>query len=279
MKKHSQKFPTFSLVLSLGMAMMTSIPAGASIKETSLSQGLAKSSETLLTLNRSRLGFKVRGIRPSQRREGGLVRKGDNSNSCAGQPLSVTALLPKTNEAELLKKEQIEIESTVSARPTFFVHLTQTTAKNAEFIVLNENREIVFEEKVALTGNPGILTMTLPASAKPLEVGKLYHWSFSVICDPTDSGANMLVDGWVKRIEPDFSLAAQLKKASDRDRAELYTQAGIWTDALSTIADLRKAKPNDPELQNDWKSLLESVKLSTVAEASIIGSINGTTGQ
>lgn len=276
MKNQYRKFPKFFLLLSLGLAMSSSIPAVASIKDTTISQGLPTGSGTRIALDGSRLGFKVRGIRPSQRREGGLVR---GTNTCAGQSLSLTALLPKTNEAELLDKKQIEIESTVSERPTFFVHLTQTTAKNAEFIVFNENREIVFEEKVALTGNPGILTITLPASAKPLEVGKLYHWSFSVICDPADSGGNMMVDGWVKRIEPDPKLAVQLQNASERDRAAHYAQAGIWTDALSTIADLRKKYPQEKEVQKDWESLLESVNLNTVASATIIGSVNGTTGQ
>jgi len=277
MKKHYLNFPRFSLAFSLGLAMSTTIPAVASIKDTALSQGAVTGSGTLLALDG--IGFKVRGIRPSQRREGGLVRKGSDNNICAGKQMNVTALLPKTNEAELLDKKQIEIESTLSPRPTFLVHITQPSVKNAEFVVLNEKGELVADEKIALTGNPGILSMTLPASSKPLEVGQLYHWSFSVICDPGDSGANIVVDGWVKRIEQDPTLAAQLQKASERDRAALYAQAEIWTDALSTLAELRKAKPNDPQVADDWKSLLESVNLNTLASATIIGSINGTTGQ
>lgn len=279
MKKHYLNFQRFSLALSVGLAMSTSIPAGASIQNTTLSQGVPTGSGSLLALEGSRLGFKVRGIRPSQKREGGLVRKGSNSNSCAGKEMSVTALLPKTNEAELLEKAQIEVESTVSPRPTFLVHITQPPVKNAEFIVQKQNGEIIADKKIALTGNAGVLSMTLPADVKPLEVGQLYHWSFSVICDPGDSGENMVVDGWVKRIEPDPTLAAQLKNASERDRVAFYAQAEIWTDALSTLAELRKEKPNDKQVEGDWKSLLESVNLNTVVSATIIGSVNGTTGQ
>lgn len=279
MKKHYLNLPKFSLALSLGLAMSTSIPVSANIKDTTLSQGSVTGSGTLIALDGSRIGFKVRGIRPSQKREGGLVRKGSNSNTCAGKQMSVTALLPKTYEAELLEKEQIEVESTVSERPTFLVHLTQPPVTNGEFIVQKQNGEVVFEEKIALTSNAGILSMTLPDSVNPLEVGQLYHWSFSVICDPGDSGANILVDGWVQRIEQAPTLAAQLQKASERDRAALYAQAQIWTDALSTLAELRKTKPNDPQVTEDWKSLLESVKLNTLTSATLIGSVNGTTGQ
>lgn len=271
MKKHYLNFPRFSLALSLGLAMSTTIPAVASIKDTTLSQGAVTGSGTLLALDGIR--FKVRGIRPSQRREGGLVR-----GSCAGQEMYVTALLPKNNE-KALKIDQVEIESTVSERPTFLVHMTQPPVKNAEFIVQKQNGDEVFAEKIALTDNAGILSMTLPASAKPLEVGQLYHWSFSVVCDPNDNSANIVVDGWVKRIEQDPALAAQLKKASERDRAVLYAQAEIWTDALSTLAELRKAKPNDLQVEDDWKSLLESVNLNTLASATIIGSVNGTSSK
>ncbi len=273
MKKHYLNFPRFSLALSLGLAMSTTIPAVASIKDTTLSLGVPTGSGNLLALDGSRIGFKVRGIRPSQKREGGLVR-----GNCAGQEMYVTALLPKTNE-KALKIDQVEIESTVSPRPTFLVHMTQPPVKNAEFMVQKQNGEDVFAEKIALTGNAGILSMTLPASSKPLEVGQLYHWSFSVVCDPNDNSANIVVDGWVKRIEPAPTLAAQLQIASPIDRAALYAQAEIWTDALSTLAELRKAKPNDPQVAEDWTSLLESVNLNTLAQATIIGSINGTTGQ
>jgi hypothetical protein len=96
-----------------------------------------------------------------------------------------------------------------------------------------------------------------------------------VICDPTDRQKDVTVDGAVQRIELDSSLANKLQQAEPRDRPAIYTEAEIWTDALSTLADLRKANPNDQQLQDDWNDLLSSVGLDKVAQATVIGSING----
>ena len=277
MKKSSGYFKTFSLTLSVGLAMSASLPATASIKNTSVSFGSPNRSEIVLGQRRSRIGFKVRGIRPSVSREGGISR----GSSCGseGQAVEVTALLPKTNEAELSKKAEIEVESTVAARPTFLIHVPQTSAKNAEFMmrkkISDQEEEIVYEQVVALPETPGIVSISLPADQAALEVDQLYNWTFQVVCDPTDRNKDLTVQGAVKRIELDSSLANQLQNAEPRDRPAIYAEAEIWTDALSTLADLRKANPNNQQLQDDWNDLLSSVGLDKVAQATVIGSLNG----
>jgi len=212
-----------------------------------------------------------------------LAEKGEYrvASSCGseGQAVEVTALLPKTNEAELSKKAEIEVESTVAARPTFLIHVPQTSAKNAEFMmrkkISDQEEEIVYEQVVALPETPGIVSISLPADQAALEVDQLYNWTFQVVCDPTDRNKDLTVQGAVKRIELDSSLANQLQNAEPRDRPAIYAEAEIWTDALSTLADLRKANPNNQQLQDDWNDLLSSVGLDKVAQATVIGSLNG----
>jgi hypothetical protein len=287
MKKSTGYFKTFSLTLSVGLAMSTSLPAIASIKDTSVSIGSPNRSEIVLGQRRSRLGFKVRGIRPSMSREGGISRSPDATASCAGGPITVTSLLPKTNVAQLAaaEKAEIEIEKTVAERPTFFIHVSQTSAQEAEFILKKkigedkDGRPVYDEDKyvdqtVALPKNPGIVSISLPAEAANLEVGQSYYWTFQVICEPTDRNKDVTVDGAVQRIELDSSLANKLQQAEPRDLPEIYAEAEIWTDALSTLADLRKANPNDQQLQDDWNDLLNSVGLDKVAQATIIDSLN-----
>jgi hypothetical protein len=276
MKKSSGYFKTFSLTLSVGLAVSATLPAIASIKDNTFSQGSHNRSEIVLAQRRSRLGFKVRGIRPSVSREGGISR----SVRCGlnGQPVEVTALLPKTNEAELSTKEEIEVEKTVSAHPTFLIHVPQTSGKNAAFMMRKKisatEDEIVYEQNVALPETPGIVSISLPADAAALEVDQLYNWTFQVVCDPTDREKDLTVEGAVQRIVLNPDLVNQLKKAEPRDRPEIYANAEIWTDAVSTLADLRKANPNDPQLEQDWNDLLSSVGLDTVAQATVIGSLN-----
>ncbi len=287
MKKSSGYFKTFSLTLSVGLAVSATLPAIASIKDNAFSQGSGNRSEIILGQRRSRLEFKVRGIRPSMSREGGISASAlDPRANCAGGPVTVTALLPKTNESELAEKAEIEIENTVAGRPTFFIHVSQTFAQEAEFIlkkkigedkdgkpVYDEDKYII-DQTVALPKNPGIVSISLPADAAALEVGQLYFWAFQVICAPTDRNQDVMVQGAVQRIELDSTLANQLKRAVPRDRPALYADAGIWTDAVSTLFDLRKANPNDAQLRQDWEDLLKSVGLDTVAQATLIGSVS-----
>ncbi len=288
MKKSSGYFKTFSLTLSVGLAVSATLPAIASIKDNAFSQGSPNRSEIVLGQRLSRLRFKVRGIRPSMSREGGISRGADATASCAGEPVTVTSLLPKTNVAQLAaaEKAEIEIEKTVAERPTFFIHVSQTSAQEAEFILkkkIGEDKDgkLVYDEDkyvdqtVALPETPGIVSISLPADAATLEVGQSYYWTFQVICDPTDRQKDVTVDGAVQRIELDSSLANKLQQAEPRDRPGIYAEAEIWTDALSTLADLRKANPNDQQLQDDWNNLLSSVGLDKVAQATVIGSLNG----
>jgi hypothetical protein len=279
MKKSSGYFKTFSLTLSVGLAVSATLPAIASIKDNTFSQGSRNRSEIILAQRRSRLEFKVRGIRPSMSREGGISASAlDPRANCAGGPVTVTALLPKTNEGELAEKEEIEIENTVAERPTFFIHVSQTSAPEAEFIIQKKisatEDEIVYEQNVALPETPGIVSISLPADAEALEVGQSYYWAFQVICDPTEYLKNVVVEGAVQRIGLDSTLANQLQQAEPRDRPALYADAGIWTDAVSTLFDLRKANPNDAQLRQDWEDLLKSVGLDTVAQATLIGSVS-----
>lgn len=270
----SRYFKTFSLTLSVGLAISATLPATASIKDTSASLSSSNNSEILLAQRRSRLRFKVPGVRPSRGREGGISRSSQITASCEGQQISMTSLLPRTNLASL-PKDKIEVESTVAAHPTFFVHVSQNSGQKAEFMVVNEKGDQIYKNSnITLSGSPGIVSLSIPANAPALDAGKPYYWSFTVACDD-DWTKNPAVDGWVKRVELNSTLANQLKRAVPRDRPVLYADAGIWTDAVSTLFDLRKANPNDAQLRQDWEDLLKSVGLDTVAQATLIGSVSG----
>lgn len=274
MKTPSRYFKTFSLTLSVGLAISATLPATASIKDTSVSLSSPNGSEVLLAQRRSRLRFKIPGVRPSLGREGGISRSSQITASCEGRQISMTSLLPQTNLGSL-PKDKIEVESTVAPHPTLFVHVSQTSGQKAEFMVVNEKGDQVYKNSnITLNGSSGIVSLSIPANAPAIEVGERYYWSFTVACDD-DWTKNPAVDGWVKRVDLNSTLANQLKRAAPRDRPALYAEAGIWTDAVSTLADLRKANPNDSQLTQDWEDLLKSVGLDTVAQASLIGSVNG----
>jgi hypothetical protein len=80
----------------------------------------------------------------------------------------------------------------------------------------------------------------------------------------------MVAEGQIERVEPNPNLVAQLKTASPRDRAALYAEAGIWYDAVNSIAQLRRSSPNDTAIAADWAELLKSVGLDTISQKPLI---------
>lgn len=185
------------------------------------------------------------------RREGG----GTRGNCLTSQP-TLTAFMPQTNFGR-----------TTRAYPTLYWYIPQTTAAVAEFELLNDQEEVIYTTQVQLTQKSGILQITLPDTDRTtaLETGKTYHWYLSLACDPQDRSGDVITEGWIERTELDATLTNQLEQATEGDRAALYAEAGIWYDALDTLAELRSLHPNDPIILRSWNNLLTSVGLDNLS--------------
>lgn len=186
------------------------------------------------------------------RREGGGTRGG-----CAAQKPTLTALIPETNWG-----------LTLQAYPTFFWYVPPNTATVAEFVLLDQANAEVYTAMMPLTNQAGVVKLSLPTdgSVPPLEADKLYHWYFSLICDPLDRSADQFTDGWVQRTLPSAELTQKLEAAPDQAKFAIYSEAGIWYDTIATLATLRQQQPENAELAQQWQVLLESVGLVTIAD-------------
>ena len=157
---------------------------------------------------------------------------------------------------------------TVAERPTFFVYIPATSAQTAELVLKDENEENVYTANITLPGKPGIVSISLPDTVKPLETGKTYRWYFDMVCN---SGKRIFLDRlMVQRIEPSQALQSQLQKASLRDRPDVYAQNGLWYDTLMALAEMRRSASNNATLTADWKQLLESAGLKEIADQPLI---------
>ncbi len=284
MKIPSVYLKTFSLVLSVGLIVGESLIATASINPTSASHSQQSSSANLLAQRQSGVKrFKLRGIRASARRTGGFAR-----GSCGGEEIALAPLWPQNTEADLSQmqekmgaipqeQESTGVQVTVAKRPTFLVYIPKTEKQQAVFTLQTEQptanggtvKQFVHEAIVSLPGNPGIVRVSVPENVE-LEPGQPYHWSLGIICDPNDWSVNLIVDGWVERMEPEGELV-NVENQPERDRPRMYEEAGIWTEAVSSLALLRERNPDDPALKAEWESLLESVGLAGVVEQPLIG--------
>lgn len=186
---------------------------------------------------------------------GGASRDGGQcSQESAAQSSCVKALMPTTQEG-----------LTVAERPVFLAYVPETSAKQVFFSLVDENNQHIYQTKVPITGNSGILSVQLPDNAPALEIGKNYQWAFIIVGEQGLRPDSPVVQGSIKRIEADTALKSQLVNASPLERAALYGKAGIWIDTISTLAELRKSQPADTNLAENWKKLLTSVGLEAIA--------------
>ncbi|MEG4441770.1 DUF928 domain-containing protein [Microcoleus sp. AT9_B5] len=173
----------------------------------------------------------------------------------------LTALAPKN-----------KIGRTVSDYPTFFFYLPQTEAELAEFTLEDQSGKQIYKQDLTISNLSGVIGVSMPANKNvpPLEAGKSYRWNFTVICDSQDRASDQMETGTVRRVEISADIRSQLEQADPRQKTVIYAENGIWQDALSTLAAIRRANPNDAELAADWESLLDSVTLGKIAKEPIV---------
>lgn len=156
---------------------------------------------------------------------------------------------------------------TTDKNPAFLVHVPSTGAKQGKLSLRDEQNQLIYEGYFPLNSN-AINSFRPPDGAfAGLEVGKRYAWVFSVICDAESPDANPYYEGWITRTELNSALADRLAKAPITNRIALYKSAGLWYDAMITIAELRRTQPDDIALKNAWMDLLNYVGLNEMVSA------------
>jgi hypothetical protein len=207
---------------------------------------------------------------PTGRRKGAAGR-----GNCADEQ-RLTALVPtfEKNLPEGRGKVTYVWGQSIAEYPTFwfYVPYAAKSLRSVEF-VLQDGEDDVYRSPITLPRTPGIVSFRLTSSAKPLEVGKMYHWflKVNVNCESQQlSDIKDYVEGWVQRVKINPSLNSQLKTATPQQRIAIYAANGIWYEALSAIADSEQ----DATLRDDWAELLQSAGLSDISSKPFVQCCN-----
>jgi hypothetical protein len=153
------------------------------------------------------------------------------------------------------------VATTVSAQPTLYWYIPRTQAKVADFLVYDEQGQIVYQTPIALKGIPGVVKLNFPKSLA-LEIGQEYDWKLALRCNSKDEVENVAVGGTIKRTALTSTQKAQLAAAKQPlKQAEVYAKAGVWQETIGIVAQLRHDRPSDRNINAAWKELLESVGL------------------
>lgn len=200
---------------------------------------------------------------------GRRVPGGTRSPVCVTNPRSyLTALVPMNN-----------VGLTTADYPRFFWFMPQNRAVSAEFSLYDTDEhqienDLLYKTEFKVSGESGIASLKLPESLNlpALEVGNLYFWTVSLVCDADDRTRDISVSGWVKRIEPGTDFTRQLSSVRGIQKANLLAQNGFWFDTLETLAELRCVDPQNPNIAANWVSVLndDDVVLGQIANQPIL---------
>lgn len=186
------------------------------------------------------------------------------SGTCSSVSIPLTVLVPTYR---LTTGEVIGIQQTTSAYPTIWFYLPYdlTPERPAELRLETPTMGNYVTQRTVLRltqAKSGVIGIQIPATEAPLNVGQRMDWTFVVLCDPNDFSANKFVNLSVQRIEMPQSLQQQLAIAAPIKQVAVYASAGIWENALTTLATLRRQFPNQSDLAADWAQLLDAINLS-----------------
>lgn len=244
----------FALSLTVGMTMSVGMPTQIRAESEE-----AITTENLFKNNNIRVKFEPPGQGKPKETAGGASRGNFCSQEQANLEKCVIPLTPVNQEG-----------LTVTARPTFLVYVPQISAKQILFTLVDESQTYQYQKKIPLPRKEGIVSFKLPEEAPALEIGKNYQWSFVLIdaegLKPDSPG----VKGEIRRVELDKALSAQLEQISPIERAALYGKKGIWYETVGTLAELVRLQPENSELAETWKQLLNSVGLEVLAAKPLV---------
>lgn len=209
---------------------------------------------------------------------------GTRAGRCPAGDSALTALVPATQETlaqgkgrtSALTPPESVLGLTIAEYPTFwfYVPYSPDALHSAEFVLLDDKDNYVYKTTLTLSQTPGVVSFRLPSTAEALEIGKSYRWYFLIPCDPQNLSRSVFVNGWVQRVAPSPALMSQLETATPRECVALYAAAGIWHEAQTILAELRRTEPEDAAIAADWSNLLQSIGLEELAQKPIVARLH-----
>ncbi len=203
---------------------------------------------------------------PVNRQGAATRRPTDEARKCIPGGKSLVALVPVAGG------------KTLAEYPTIYWYMPETTASELEFVLRDMNLKDVYRVKYSLSksikgvlSTPGIKSITVPVipNLSGLQVGQEYYWGLGLVCNSQDRSKDIVAEGWIERVEPDRNLALRVRQATPQERVALYADAGLWYEALATLVEVRRDRPNDKDLAEAWKTLFDSVELEIVSSESV----------
>ncbi|RMG08758.1 MAG: DUF928 domain-containing protein [Cyanobacteria bacterium J055] len=197
-----------------------------------------------------------------------------------GEPLcgEILALSPEVDIQDQANQKAY-LGLTVSSQPSLLFYTKgsqEYIGEEVTFVLTDLNgpgkgdNKDIYETTFNLPDRSGMIAINIPSEVV-LEEGKSYEWYMEMGC-PTGAVEVSWMNGFVERIEETSTLKNQLAVAQTSiEKSKAYGDAGIWFEALDTLAEARR-NSDTPDLESSWKSLLEyaAIKVEDSMKESIV---------
>ncbi|MCT7969183.1 DUF928 domain-containing protein [Laspinema sp. D1] len=153
----------------------------------------------------------------------------------SSENLRLTALAPS-----------VQIGETLKSQPSFWFYSPYSLEHQitARFNMLKEDdKNFIDPIEIALPKTPGFFKVSIPQKYI-LDKNLDYNWYLSVICNPQDESQNIVLQGWIHRIQENDLL--------DDDYL-------LWYDQVDSLAVERCEDNTNEDLKQKWETLLYSV--------------------
>ncbi len=203
--------------------------------------------------------------KPASGMPGRRVGAGVRNDVCLSGPQAQVAIMPNNN-----------IGLTAKAKPTLLFYLPEVNPDSTiEFVLQDENYQVVYDQTVTTHGDAGIIRLDLAASdAADLTPGQNYRWYFSVICNADDRSQDITSHGWIRRVETVTPLPQAAAPEDRLQASQSYARAGLWLDAFAEVDKVRRSQAAPPQATALWKEwlLTPTIDLPSLSQTSSIAS-------
>lgn len=176
---------------------------------------------------------------------GGTVGGGSRGGTVCSSQEPLLAFVP---DSHVLK--------TADSQTTLWFYVPDSDVlTNAEFLVYDENENVVVDTTFSVEEQSGLFGINLNLMAEGPH--KDYRWFFSLVC-PGNRAADISVDGWVQSTALSSEVASELSVAEPLEKAALYVEEGLWSEALSLILNEQYGDLDVPTLER-WTLIMQSI--------------------
>ena len=153
--------------------------------------------------------------------------------------------------------------------------LKSEEGKEIDFLNLTDEKEVDFPNtpiRVSIPEHGGLADISFKDLRLTLEPGQFYHWYFSILCGSERPARNPSVNAWIKvldtpeRIEIKNELSRTLNVQA---RAEFYLEKEFWSEAFSTLMQLRCQDPENVYYREKLNDLLPELLLDKFVEREV----------